>query len=263
MSSVVACVDAFTDRPFEGNQAGVCLLDAPRSAAWMQCFAAEMNLPETAFVRQNGQRLQLRWFSPTTEIALCGHATLAAAHLLWREQRYPPHEAIQFHTRSGRLTATRKGDLIELDFPAEPAVETEAPGGLLEALTASPVWFGRNRLDYLAELPSESHVRDLRPDLLALARFDTRGVIVTARATARQYDFISRFFAPAVGIPEDPVTGSAHCCLAPYWAARLNKTAMVGFQASSRTGIVRVALAGSRVRLSGHAVTVYRGVLEL
>jgi predicted PhzF superfamily epimerase YddE/YHI9 len=261
MPSVIACVDAFTDRPFKGNQAGVCLLDGMRSPAWMQALAAEMNLAETAFVRPRGKQFTLRWFSPTTEIALCGHATLAAAHLLWRES-YPRHEKIHFRTKSGRLTAANQGDVIELDFPAEPAREANPPDGLLEALAIQPLWFGRNRLDYIAEVSSESEVRELQPNLAALATFETRGVIVTARGTGTKYDFISRFFAPAVGVPEDPVTRSAHCCLAPYWGAKLKKDEMVGFQASPRTGIVQVALAGSRVRLSGHAVTVYRGVLE-
>lgn len=262
MSSVIACVDAFATRPFEGNQAGVCLLDRPRSTRWMQRFAAEMNLAETAFVEGGGRRLKLRWFTPTTEMPLCGHATLAAAHVLWQERRVPRNTAIQFTTQSGVLTATRHGERIELDFPAEPATEVQPPEGLLAALAIEPVWFGRNRLDYLAEVSSESQVRDLRPNMAALKTFDTRGVIVTARGTGKKrYHFISRFFAPAVGIPEDPVTGSAHCCLAPYWGAKLKKTSMVGFQASARTGFVGVTLSGSRVTLSGTAVMVYRGVL--
>jgi PhzF family phenazine biosynthesis protein len=264
MPPVIACVDAFTDRPFKGNQAAVCLLDDRRSAAWMQQLAAEMNLAETAFVYQSGDGLHLRWFSPTTEVALCGHATLAAAHVLWKEQRYPQREPIRFHTRSGVLTATTAGDLIELDFPAEPATAVRPPRGLLEALgVKKPIWFGRNRMDYLVEVPSQSDVRNLQPNLAALSKFETRGVIVTARFRGRGYHFISRFFAPAAGIPEDPVTGSAHCCLAPYWGAKLNKDSMVGYQASARSGIVRVALAGKRVKLRGHAVLIYRGRLEL
>lgn len=261
MPTVIACVDAFATRPFEGNQAAVCLLERPRPTRWLQRFAAEMNLAETAFVESNGRQLKLRWFTPTTEMPLCGHATLAAAHVLWHERRVRKDATIRFKTMSGELTAVRNGKSIDLDFPSEPPIETPAPAGLVEALGIKPVWLGRNRLDYIVEAASESQVRELQPNLAALARVDARGVIVTAKGPGRTYHFISRFFAPAVGIPEDPVTGSAHCCLAPYWSEKLNKNSMVGFQASARTGYVRVRLSGSRVTLSGNAVMVYRGVL--
>ena len=261
MATVITCVDAFTDRPFKGNQAAVCLLDKRRSTGWMQDVAAEMNLAETAFVEARGKKVRLRWFTPTVEMPLCGHATLAAAHVLWSEKKCAAREPIRFATMSGTLTATKRRDLIELDFPAEPATAVACPAGLAEALGETPVWFGRNRLDYIAEVASEARVRELQPDLKALSTFDSRGVMVTARSSSKRYDFISRFFAPRVGIPEDPVTGSAHCCLAPYWGSKLNKTAMVGFQASPRGGSVRVELAGDRVKLSGGAVTVYRGTL--
>jgi PhzF family phenazine biosynthesis protein len=258
---LIACIDAFTDRPFRGNPAGVCLLDAARDDAWMQQVAAEMNLAETAFVSPGAGVWPLKWFTPTVEMALCGHATLATAHLLWNEGRVPPGHAIRFETRSGTLTATRGGDLIELDFPSEPAVEQPAPLWLAEALGESPVWCGRNRLDYIVELEDASAVRRLRPDLAALAASDQRGVIVTSRSDDPAFDFVSRFFAPAVGIPEDPVTGSAHCCLGPFWGPRLGKIAMVGYQASPRGGVVRVTLAGHRIVLGGQAVTVHRGSL--
>ena len=263
MGSLISCVDAFTDRPFKGNQAAVCVLDKPRSQTWMQNLAAEMNLAETAFVITRGKRIQLRWFTPTVEMPLCGHATLASAHVLWSERRRSTRESIRFETLSGTLTATRRGKLIELDFPAERAEPVEPPAGLARALGVAPVWFGRNRLDYIVEVATESEVRELQPDLTALAALDTRGVIVTARSSAKPYDFISRFFAPGVGIPEDPVTGSAHCCLAPYWGTKLKKDVMLGYQASPRGGKVRVELAGSRVLLSGSAVTIYRGTLTV
>jgi predicted PhzF superfamily epimerase YddE/YHI9 len=259
---LIACVDAFTDRPFRGNPAGVCLLDAPREDAWMQQVAAEMNLAETAFASPGEGAWSLKWFTPTVEMPLCGHATLATAHLLWSEGRVPPGDVIRFETRSGRLTATRCGDLIELDFPAEPAVERALPPWLADALGERPVWCGQNRLDYIVELESAPAVRRLRPNLEALAGCDRRGVIVTSRSDDPAFDFVSRFFAPAVGIPEDPVTGSAHCCLGPFWGPRLGKRAMVGFQASARGGVVRVRLARPRVVLGGQAVTVHRGSLH-
>lgn len=262
MSMTIACVDAFTDRPFSGNQAGVCLPDTVRDDAWMQQVAAEMNLAETAFVSQGtGDAFVLRWFTPTTQMNLCGHATLAAAHLLWTEGRVPANQTIAFDTHSGRLTASQRGDLIELDFPAEPATEEAPPANIAEVLGEEPLWFGRNRLDYIAELRSEAGLRAIMPRMDLIAEYPVRGLIVTTRSTGGEYDFVSRFFAPRVGIPEDPVTGSAHCCLGPFWAGRLNKTTLVGYQASARGGVVRVALEGTRVMLRGHAVTVHRGTL--
>lgn len=262
MSVTIACVDAFTDRPFRGNPAGVCLLEATRGDDWMQQVAAEMNLAETAFVsRGPGEGFALKWFTPTTEMGLCGHATLAAAHVLWTEGRVPAGQTIAFETRSGRLTASRRGEFIELDFPAEPATAVTPPDDIVHALGEAPVFFGRNRMDYIAELSAESGVRSLRPNLAAIAAYDVRGIIVTSRSTAPEFDFVSRFFAPRVGIPEDPVTGSAHCCLGPFWADRLGKSDLVGYQASPRGGVVRVSLNGPRVLLRGTAVTVHRGTL--
>lgn len=255
-------VDAFTARPFAGNPAAVCLLDAPRDASWMQHVAAEMNLAETAFLmRSAAGGWDLRWFTPTVEVDLCGHATLASAHVLWEVGELPTRETARFHTRSGLLTADRRGDLIELDFPAEPAVPTPPPGGLAEALGAEPLWVGQNRMDLLVELPSEAAVRALAPDLRQLAAFPVRGVIATARAEGGRFDFVSRFFAPRSGVDEDPVTGSAHCCLGPFWRERLGKDELLAYQASPRGGEVRVRVAGERVKLGGHAVTVLRGEL--
>lgn len=262
-------VDAFTHRPFAGNPAAVCVLDGPAPVPWMQAVAQEMNLSETAFVHvesyPDGDGYRLRWFTPTVEEELCGHATLASAHILWREGHAPLDQTIRFFSRSGILTAVRRDDWIELDFPALPELPQPPQPDLLAALGIAPAsvrHFGRSHLDYLVEVASAQEVRDLIPDFGRLRGIDARGIIVTAPAEpAAEYDFVSRFFAPADGIDEDPVTGSAHCCLAPFWAGRLGKSEMVGFQASARGGEVRVRLVGDRVRLLGQAVTVLRGTL--
>lgn len=261
MEIPIAQVDAFTDTPFRGNPAGVCVVDTPRTAQWMQSVAAEMNVAETAFLEPRADGFGLRWFTPLVEIDLCGHATLASAHLLWETARLPEAAQARFHTRSGLLTADRRGAWIELDFPATPAAAAEAPPAMVAALGVTPKWIGRSRFDYLVEVDSEETVRGVAPDLAALAAVETRGVIVTAPSASRSYDFVSRFFAPRAGIDEDPVTGSSHCCLGPYWAARLGKHEMTAYQASARGGVVRVRIAGDRVRLGGQAVTVLRGVL--
>jgi PhzF family phenazine biosynthesis protein len=261
MGQSIVQVDAFTNRPFAGNPAGVCMLDRPADATWMQRVASEMNLAETAFLCPEGDGFRLRWFTPTVEVELCGHATLASAHVLWTEGHLPADAQARFHTLSGLLTADRRGDWIELDFPAEPASPVAPPPNLLEALGVEPVNVGRNRFDFIVEVADEPTVRGARPDMSLLAAAPTRGVIVTSRAADPAFDFVSRFFAPAAGIPEDPVTGSAHCCLGPYWAERLGKDELAGFQASARGGIVRVRLAGDRVKLLGQAVTVIRGEL--
>ncbi len=255
-------VDAFTERAFAGNPAAVCLLDGPRDETWMQQVAAEMNLSETAFVaRPQGGVWGLRWFTPTVEVALCGHATLAGAHVLWAEGEVPAEVPIAFSTLSGVLTATPRGHEIELDFPAAPPAPVAAPPGLADALGAEPRGVGRSRFDYLVELADEAAVRGLRPDLARLRQLDVRGVIVTAASGDPAADFVSRFFAPGAGVDEDPVTGSAHCTLAPFWAERLGRAELVGYQASARGGHVRVRLAGDRVKLAGRAVTVLRGEL--
>ncbi|MEV7470972.1 PhzF family phenazine biosynthesis protein [Streptomyces kronopolitis] len=258
-------VDAFTDRPFSGNPAGVCLLDGPADAAWMQRVAAELNLSETAFVHPAGEQAYgLRWFTPTVEVDLCGHATLATAHILHEARHAAPDAELHFATLSGVLTARRQqGDAFTLDFPADPPTATAAPSRLAETLGAEPVWTGRARHDLLVELPKAEDVRDLAPDIGALAGFSGRAVIVTAGAReGDDHDFVSRVFAPAAGIPEDPVTGAAHCVLAPHWARRLGRTALTGVQLSARGGRVGVELRGDRVTLLGHAVTVFHGELS-
>lgn len=255
-------VDAFTDRPFAGNPAAVCILPAPANREWMLNVAREMNLAETAFLVARKDGYDLRWFTPAVEIDLCGHATLASAHVLWEDGHLPPAAQARFHTKSGLLTADRRGNWIELDFPATAPTPAPAPAGLSEALGARPAFVGRSRFDVLVELDNDDTVRRLEPDLGAIGRIDARGVIVTSRAGPRRdYDFVSRFFAPQSGVPEDPVTGSAHCALTPYWTAKLGKTDLVGYQASPRGGTVRVRLDGDRVRLGGQAVTVLRGEL--
>ena len=254
-------MDAFAEKPFEGNPASICVLKEDRPAAWMQSVAAEMNLSETAFVRKLDDGWSLRWFTPAIEVDLCGHATLASAHALWSEAFVKRGEAIPFHTRSGVLTCTQSGDLIELDFPATPAKETEPSSDLLEALGVTPLYFGRSKFDKFLVIESEAVVRSLKPDFNALRKMNTRGVIVSSASSDSRFDFISRYFAPGAGIDEDPVTGSAHCCLAPYWSQRLGKRKMTGFQASARGGIVHVRINGDRVILGGRAVTVLRGEL--
>jgi PhzF family phenazine biosynthesis protein len=262
MTQRITQVDAFTAAPFAGNPAAVCVLAEAGDDAWMQRVACEMNLSETAFLHPQGGDFSLRWFTPATEVDLCGHATLASAHVLWEEGHLAPDRPARFHTRSGLLTATRDGDWISMDFPATLAQPADPLDGLLAALgLTSAIWVGKNQWDYLIELDSEAAVRALAPDFGKLARIPARGVIATSRSATPGYDFVSRFFGPAVGINEDPVTGSAHSTLAPYWAERLSKTEMTGYQASARGGVIRVRLAGERVIISGQAVTTLRGEL--
>jgi PhzF family phenazine biosynthesis protein len=254
-------VDAFADCVFSGNPAAVCLLPSPADATWMQLVAREMSLSETAFVvARSGNDFDLRWFTPNVEVDLCGHATLASAHVLWETGRLDAKKAARFHTRSGVLTATREGELVAMDLPAHPATEAKLPDGIAEALGAPVAWVGRSRFDVLVELKDEAAVRALAPDLAALAKVEGRGFIVTARGSGA-HDFVSRFFAPRVGVPEDPVTGSAHCVLGPYWASRLGKAELTGYQASARGGLVHVRVNGDRVSLKGRGITVTRGEL--
>ncbi len=256
-------IDAFTDQPFRGNPAAVCLLDAPRDDKWMQSVGAEMNLSETAFLLHQQDGFSLRWFTPIVEVDLCGHATLASAHALWSEGLLESDETARFHTRSGLLTATRRGDWIELNFPATLAKEAEPAPGLLESLgIKEPKYVGRNKFDYLVEVATQDEVRALRPDHARLRQIPVRGVIVTSRGSG-EHDFISRFFAPGSGVDEDPVTGSAHCCLTPYWSERLGKNDLVAYQASARGGVLHLRREGDRVKLAGKAVTIFRGELEV
>jgi predicted PhzF superfamily epimerase YddE/YHI9 len=264
MSQPVTVVDAFTDRPFAGNPAAVCVLREPKPNEWMQQVAAELNLAETAFLLRSRDGFALRWFTPTVEVDLCGHATLASAHVLYQDAYLPREETARFHTRSGLLTASLNGTRIMLDFPATPPAEERPPSDLLSGLRLeSARWIGRSRFDYLVEVGSEAEVRALAPEFAVLGRLEARGAIVTSRADGDQpYDFVSRFFAPGAGIPEDPVTGSAHCALAPYWRSTFGRDAMVGYQASARGGTVYVECRGNRVMLGGNAVTVWTGYLR-
>lgn len=263
MPQSVIQVDAFAGRPFAGNPAAVCVMDGPRDEQWMRDVAMEMNLSETAFLHPEGDGYHLRWFTPAVEVALCGHATLASAHVLWETGALAADAEARFDTLSGLLTCRRDGDWIWMDFPAKPEEAAEAPEGLAQALGAEPVYVGRSQFDVLVEVASEDVVVGLAPDITALARVQARGVIVTARASREGADFVSRFFAPRAGVNEDPVTGSAHCVLAPYWAAKLGRTELTGYQASRRGGHVRVRAAGDRVHLGGRAITVMRGELAV
>jgi PhzF family phenazine biosynthesis protein len=255
-------VDAFTNQRFGGNPAAVVVLEEAADEAWMQAVAAEMNLAETAFLFPEHDGFRLRWFTPAVEVELCGHATLASAHVLWEAGYLWAEEEARFYTLSGVLTARTEQGWIELNFPAVPEEGVAPEPGLLDALGIDEAQYvGRNKYDYLIEVGSAAEVRDLQPDLAALRKLGGRGVMVTARDESGEYDFVSRFFAPAAGINEDPVTGSAHCGLGPYWAKKLDKTDLTAYQASPRGGVVQVHVAGDRVLLRGQAVTVLRGML--
>lgn len=256
-------VDAFTDRAFGGNPAAVCPLGSWPDDAWLQSVAGEMNLAETAFVveRSDGS-FDLRWFTPEVEVELCGHATLATAHALWQTGRVRNTDGpLVFHTLSGLLTARRSGDEIELNFPIEAPSPALVPEHLLEGLGATAVSVHRNRFDYLVEVADEQTIRNLRPDFTRLRHVSTRGITVTSRSDDVRFDFVSRFFAPAVGVDEDPVCGSSHCCLGPFWQQKLGKSELLAHQISKRGGVLRVTCDGDRVRLAGRAVLVTRGEL--
>ncbi len=255
MPTRIVQVDSFTSTPFTGNPAAVCVLNGPADETWMKNVALEMNLSETAFLYPEAHGYRLRWLTPAVEVDLCGHATLAAAHVLWQEGNLAPGAPAIFHTRSGQLTCTKTGDWIEMDFPAKLETAAEPPAELSSALGAEILYTGRNQFDYLVEVQDEATLRALTPDHGLLKKLPVRGIIATA-AGSGGIDFVSRFFAPGSGIDEDPVTGSAHTCLAPFWAKRLGKTEMTGYQASARGGIVKVRLQGDRVTLIGQAVTV-------
>lgn len=252
-------VDAFTDKPYSGNPAGVCILDTPKDDKWMQHVAAEMNHAETAFLLKASDGYMLRWFTPKTEVDLCGHATLASAHILW-EQGLTDEPEIRFHTKRELLKARKHGLWIELNFPLEPDEETEAPDMLQESLGVPLKYIGRNRIDYIVEAEDEATVRDLKPDLALMKNITTRGVLVTAKAD-EDADFVSRCFFPAIGIDEDPVTGSAHCCLGPYWANKLGKRDLSARQISERGGELKLKVLSERILIYGQAVTVLKGEL--
>lgn len=267
MGTPIYIVDAFTAEPFKGNPAAVCLLDEPRSEKWMQKVAAEMNLSETAFVVPKAEGFDLRWFTPTVEVALCGHATLASAHTMFETGKLAAGANASFQTLSGELSARHAGSRIELDLPAFTIEESDIPGTLLDALGVKPRFVGRTPVrgidyfDYLLELDSEASVRDAHPDFERLRKGDATGFIITAHASTAPFDFVSRFFAPKAGINEDPVTGAAHCALTPYWGSKLNKIELIAYQASLRGGVVHVRVGEDRAYLSGDAVTVLRGTL--
>lgn len=259
-------VDAFTSRAFAGNPAAVCLLDRPiegqAGSEWMRGLAREMNLSETAFVAPIEGGYSLRWLTPATEVDLCGHATLACAWVLSEVHEIDARAPMRFRTRSGWLTCERQGDWIAMDFPATPAQACEVPRELIEGLPTEPLEILANERDYLVHVRDETTLRELQPDLERLARLHHRGVCVTARAEANHWNFVSRFFAPGLGVPEDPVTGSAHCMLGPFWAEKLGIDELVGYQASERGGVVHVRCAGDRVHLRGQAVTIARVLLR-
>lgn len=259
MPARIVQVDSFTAKPFAGNPAAVCVLDGPANEDWMRHVAAEMNLSETAFLHPENGGYRLRWLTPAVEVDLCGHATLASAHVLWEDKHIAPDAEARFHTRSGLLTCKRAGDWIEMDFPLKIAEAADTPPQLAEALGADLLYTGRNQFDYLVEVRDEAVLRSLQPNHHLLRQLPVRGIIATSRGV--EYDFVSRFFAPGSGIDEDPVTGSAHSALAPFWGKRLGKKEMIGFQASARGGVVKVRLEGDRVYMSGQAVTVLRGDL--
>ena len=256
--TAIHIIDAFTDRPFAGNPAAVCILGQPADETWMQLVAREMNLAETAFVHRIGGGWSLRWFTPAVEVRLCGHATLGSAHAIWHTGLLRGDEEARFHTLSGWLTCKREGDWIAMDFPACPVVPCEAPAGLAEALGCVFSFCGSNGIDHLVEVADEKTLRGLSPNFSALAPLTQRGVIVTCRSESSEFDFISRFFATAAGINEDPVTGSAHCALGPYWQAKLGQSDFTAFQASERGGTVKLSVRGERVILRGQAVMMSR-----
>lgn len=261
MGARIYQVDAFADEPFKGNPAAVCILTEPGDGAWMQKVAQEMNLSETAFLCKEGTGFRLRWFTPSVEVDLCGHATLASAHILWEIGMLSRRDEARFQTRSGLLKAQQRGNEIELTFPATPDEPSSAPPGLNDALGIVPNYTGKSKFDYIVEVESEETLRNIRPDFPRLKSLPARGVIVTSVASSPGYDFVSRFFAPASGVDEDPVTGSAHCCLGPFWKKRMGKSAFIAFQASERGGVIGVRVEGDLVRLRGRAITVLRGEL--
>lgn len=254
-------VDAFSSRPFGGNPAGVCILTEPRSYLWMQRVAEEMNLPETTFLRQEEEGFNLRWFTPSVEVELSGHGTLASAHVLWELGLLKENEKAHFSTLSGWLHASKHDGWIEVDFPAEPEEEAVAPSEMVRALDVPVQYVGLNRLDYLVELESETAVRMIKPDVELLKHLPVRAIIVTAPSSSPEYDYVSRFFAPGIGINEDPVTGSSHCSLGPYWSKKLGKKELIAYQASRREGVVKIRIEHERVFVGGQAVTIFSGEL--
>jgi len=261
MSLPIFQVDAFTSEVFKGNPAAVCILSQPEEAVWMQNVAREMNLSETAFVLPRKNGFSLRWFTPQVEVDLCGHATLSAAHVLWEAGYVSRNEKISFHTLSGKLIATGQKGWIELDFPSAPAVPADLSEEILAALGSVPQYILQSGEKWLLEYPEENDIYAISPDFAALKQRKGRGLIVTARSEKPGVDFISRYFAPWVGIDEDPVTGSAHTILGPYWGHKLRKNHLVACQVSARGGLLKVRISADRTYISGQAVTVFSGQL--
>lgn len=262
MSTPIVWIDAFTSTPYGGNPAAVCLLSSPKPDAWMQALAAELNISETVFLLAlDDGSYSLRWFTPAAEIELCGHATLASAHALWNHFNQSG-ETLVFKTLSGDLTAVKSEQGITLNFPEVAPTPFAINTDVADALGKQPVWSGQAGKKLFIELESAQAVRDCQPDFAAICALPLRGVVITAASDEPQYDFISRFFIPELGINEDPVTGSAHCSLAPYWAAKFNKTTLTGYQASKRGGVVKVALIENRVTLTGQCQTIFAGELS-
>ena len=263
MSLTIFQVDAFTTKPFAGNPAGVCVLSRPAEESWMQNVAREMNLSETAFLFREGDGFRLRWFTPAVEVDLCGHATLGSAQILFEKGYLDSQQTARFSTRSGWLCARQSNGWIELDFPAKPVSRPDHPAGIDEILGVKPVYIGLSQFDLLIEVSTPEEVYSASPDFGKLKEVPVRGVIITSRSEKPEFDFISRFFAPAVGVNEDPVTGSAHCVLTPYWSAKLGRTDLTAFQASQRGGILKLAMRKDRVLISGQAVTVIAGDIQV
>lgn len=261
MSQILFQVDAFTDKPFSGNPAAVCILEKAADETWMQNIALENNLSETAYLYPEKDGFNLRWFTPAVEVELCGHATLASSHILWEQGILSPDKEAVFYTKSGELRARKVQNGIELNFPSTPSRDYPAPVGLLEAFGVNAIFVGKNKFDYLIEVASEDIVRNLQPDFNLLSKLQVRGVIVTAKSSSDKYDIVSRFFAPGAGVNEDPVTGSAHCTLCPYWTKKLGKPEIKAYQASKRGGELVISMDKDRVRLVGKAVTIMK--LEL
>lgn len=256
-------VDAFTTEAFGGNPAAVCILEEEKEDSWLQNLASEMNLSETAFLYSQEEGYNLRWFTPQTEIDLCGHATLASAHVLWETDRLEEEEIAKFQTHSGLLKAEKNAGWIELDFPAQTEEEVQPPAELIEALEVEPEYVGRSKFDYLIEVENEGIISDLSPNFSLLCQVETRGVIVTSRSKSDKYDFASRFFAPGIGVNEDPATGSSHCCLGPFWQKKLGKDELLACQLSDRGGSLKVEVNNNRVHLGGKAATIFAGQLRV
>ncbi len=256
-------VDAFTDKPFAGNPAAVCILEKELTETQMKNIAFEMNLSETAFVLNQGDVYSLRWFTPDSEVDLCGHATLATSHILWQTGLHDKSGTILYKTRSEILKARQVNGKIELDFPIDKEYRIDIPGALVETLGAKPTYLGKTKWSYLAEMDSEETVRNIKPDFDMMETLEAWGVMITARSASKEFDFISRFFAPRKGVKEDPVTGSAHCALGPYWANKLGKNTLNAYQASARGGSLVVIIDGERVKLLGSAVTILEGKFHI